>query len=91
MSQAPVPQPGSTLEEDAARREAVAFVEGFLAGLDEAKRAVFVACCIEGMSAPELSAALGLNLNTVYSRLRSAKTAFEGAVKRRQAQEGKPT
>lgn len=78
------PPPSASLEDIAARREAVAFVEGFLAGLDEDKRAVFVGCCIEGMSAPELAMALGANLNTVYSRLRVTKKAFEQAVARRQ-------
>jgi RNA polymerase sigma-70 factor (ECF subfamily) len=48
----------------------------FLAGLDEARRAVFELCEVEGMSGPEVAHALGLNVNTVYTRLRAAKKAF---------------
>ena len=89
LAGAPVPPPSTSPEDIAARREAVAFVEGFVAGLDEDKRTVFVGCCIEGMSAPELAEALGANLNTVYSRLRVTKQAFERAVARRQRAEGR--
>jgi RNA polymerase sigma-70 factor (ECF subfamily) len=58
------------------RREAEAIVEGFLAELDEDTRMVFVLVDIEGMTAPEVELALGVKLNTVYSRLRRARAAF---------------
>jgi RNA polymerase sigma-70 factor (ECF subfamily) len=38
---------------------------------------------IEGHSAPEVSEALGVPLNTVYSRLRVAREEFTAAVRRR--------
>jgi RNA polymerase sigma factor (sigma-70 family) len=51
-------------------------LDEFLATLDEDKRAAFVLAEIEGMTGPELAAALGLNLNTANSRLRAARQAF---------------
>lgn len=62
--------------ERAARAEAVRKLEGFLNSLDEDRRAVFVLSELEGMTAPEISSALGANQNTVYSRLRSARERF---------------
>jgi RNA polymerase sigma-70 factor (ECF subfamily) len=59
--------------ESTARAEAARFVERFLNTLDEDKQAVFVLADLEGMSAPEISEALGTKLNTVYSRLRIAR------------------
>lgn len=53
--------------------DAVALVERFLAGLDPDQREVFVLADIEGLSGPEVAAALGLNLNVAYSRLRLAR------------------
>ena len=60
--------------------EAFRFVESFLDTLDDAKRAVFVLAELEQMSAPEISRALEVNLNTVYSRLRAARSAFGKAI-----------
>ena len=48
-------------------------VSRFLESLDEGKRAVYVLSRIEGLSAPEIAAALGIPLNTVYSRLHAAQ------------------
>jgi RNA polymerase sigma-70 factor (ECF subfamily) len=62
--------------ERAAKAEAVRAVERFLESLDEDKRAVFVLAELEGMTAPEISDALSVNLNTVYSRLRLARERF---------------
>jgi RNA polymerase sigma-70 factor (ECF subfamily) len=56
-----------------ARAEAARLVENFLATLDEDKRAVFTLSELEDMTAPEVSEALGIKLNTVYSRLRAAR------------------
>jgi len=51
-----------------------------LATLDDDKRDVFVLHELEQLSIPEVAAALGLNLNTAYSRLRAARAAFERRV-----------
>lgn len=69
-------------DEDAARREAARVLESILSTLDPAKREVFVLAEIEEMTAPEISDALSVNLNTIYSRLRNARTEFEKAVSR---------
>ena len=43
--------------------------------LSDEQRATFVMADLEEMSAPEIAAVLNVNLNTVYSRLRSARQA----------------
>jgi RNA polymerase sigma-70 factor (ECF subfamily) len=55
------------------RVEAAHTVARFLAELDEPRREVFVLAELEGMSAPEIAEALGINVNTVYTRLRAAR------------------
>jgi RNA polymerase sigma-70 factor (ECF subfamily) len=62
--------------DQAARAQAVRLVDTFLTTLDEDKRAVFSLSELEDMTAPEVSEALGVKLNTVYSRLRAARERF---------------
>jgi len=69
--------------------EAARLVRRLLDCLDEDRRAVFVLAELEEMTAPEISAALGVNLNTVYSRLRLARRDFDAALARHRA--GRPT
>jgi RNA polymerase sigma factor (sigma-70 family) len=71
------------LEETLARREAERVVSAFLEELDEPQRLVFYLSDIEGMTAPEIAAALEVNLNTVYGRLRLARKRFERAIAER--------
>jgi RNA polymerase sigma-70 factor (ECF subfamily) len=73
---------GTRPDENAAKREAVQVLETILSTLDPAKREVFVLAEMEQMTAPEISEALSVNLNTVYSRLRNARAEFEKAVSR---------
>jgi RNA polymerase sigma-70 factor (ECF subfamily) len=65
---------------DAAR--AARLMHSLLDELDDAPRAVFILSELEEMTAPEISAALGVNLNTVYSRLRAARRDFDAALVR---------
>jgi RNA polymerase sigma-70 factor (ECF subfamily) len=65
--------------------EAARLVRRLLECLDEDRRAVFVLAELEEMTAPEISAALGVNLNTVYSRLRLARRDFDAALARHRA------
>lgn len=51
--------------------------------LDEERRAVFVLAVLEQMTAPEIAETLGVKINTVYSRLRSARKRLEGAIAKR--------
>jgi len=71
----PPPTPPSP-EEHVERSQAAALVEQFLEALPPAQREVFVLVDIEGMSGPEAARALGDKLNSVYSRLRLARTRF---------------
>lgn len=82
-SEAPRPSRGAAPEEAVARAEAAQLVQDFLESLDEDKREVFVLADIEGVTAPEIAEALGVNLNTVYSRLRLARKRFDAVLSRR--------
>jgi RNA polymerase sigma-70 factor, ECF subfamily len=62
-------------------------VERLLDSLDEDKREVFVLAEVEGMTAPEIASMLGINLNTVYSRLRTARAHFHREAVRYRARE----
>lgn len=63
--------------ESLARAEAMRELDRILATLDEDKRTVFILAELEQMTAPEIAEALGINPNTVYSRLRAARRAFD--------------
>lgn len=77
------PSAGTGPEQALAQVEAEDFVDAFLAGLDPEKREVFVLAEVEDLSAPEIAAATGIKLNTVYSRLRVARELFARAIERR--------
>lgn len=74
-------------EAAASQNEARRMLDRLLGELDEDKRAVFVLSELEQMTAPEIAEAIGVKVNTVYSRLRAARTAFEAAVQRQKAKE----
>lgn len=78
----PSPRPGP--HEEAVAAEALALVARVLDDLDEIKREVFVLGELSEMTAPEIAEALGINLNTVYSRQRAARLAFAAALARHQ-------
>ena len=56
-----------------------------LAQMDAARREVLVLAEIEEMTAPEITEAVGIPLNTVYSRLRVARQEFSQIVARERA------
>lgn len=60
-----------------ARSDAADALLKLLEQLDDDRRAVFVLAELEGMTAQEIAAGLGLNVNTVYSRLRAARLQLE--------------
>ncbi len=81
-----LPGPDLPLPDDLiAHREAASLVEDFLATLPADQRDVFLLAELEGLSAPEIAVALDGKLNTIYSRLRLARRAFERALARHQA------
>jgi len=51
-----------------------------LAALDEDKVTVLVLHDMEGLSAPEIAGELGVPVNTVYTRIRTAREAFKAAL-----------
>lgn len=88
-----VVEPDTVLDErdgphDAATRaEGVRLLHALLDQLDDDKRAVLVLAELEQMTSPEIAEALGLNLNTVYARLRAARREFEQAAQRERARD----
>jgi len=72
-------------DDAAVANERLAFARRALAALDDDKREVFVLARIEQMSAPEIAEVVAIPLNTVYSRLRAARLAFEAEVTRLRA------
>lgn len=69
-----------TLQEEARR-----VLYQLLGTLEEERRAVFILAELEGMSAPEIAEALGVKINTVYSRLRLARADFQAQIRRHRA------
>lgn len=59
------------------RRQAEQRVQAVLAGMDLARRAVFLMYEIEGMSCQQIAEQLGVPVGTVYSRLHAARRFFE--------------
>jgi RNA polymerase sigma-70 factor (ECF subfamily) len=73
--------------ERAVHEESTRLLSRLLETLDEDQREVFVLSELEQMSAPEIASALEVNVNTVYSRLRTARQEFEVALKRAQSRD----
>ncbi|HVY45165.1 MAG TPA: sigma-70 family RNA polymerase sigma factor [Minicystis sp.] len=72
-----IPSPRPSPQDDAETSEALRLFFRGLDALDERQRDVFVLVEVEQFTAPEAAAALGIPVNTVYSRLRSARIAFD--------------
>lgn len=70
------PESPTSPEESLARREAFEAVQEFLSALNPAQREVFALIEIEGLSGPQVAQMLGLDPNTVYSRLRRSRLKF---------------
>lgn len=71
----------------AERTAAARLIREVLEELEDSKREVFVLADLEQMTAPEIAQTLELPLNTVYSRLRRARSEFEEALMRRRKRE----
>jgi RNA polymerase sigma-70 factor (ECF subfamily) len=67
------------------RAETAREVHDLLASLDEEKRVVLLLAELEEMPAAEIAQGIGVNINTVYARLRAARQAFSDAVHRHHA------
>ena len=71
----------------AARAQAIRILQELLDRLDDEKKEVFILAELEQLPAPQIAEALGINVNTVYSRLRLAREAFNAALARHRARE----
>jgi RNA polymerase sigma-70 factor, ECF subfamily len=76
--EAPTSEPGP--HERAQELQAATFVDEFAGRLDDRKREVFVLGVLEGLPVPEVAEALGIPLNTAYTRLRRARAEFRKAL-----------
>lgn len=68
-----------------AEAEAVRMLHAFLDAMPESRRQVFILAELEQMGVADIAAAVGANVNTVYSRLRAARAEFDRAVTRARA------
>jgi RNA polymerase sigma-70 factor (ECF subfamily) len=75
---------------DAENAEALRLAVALLDRLDPDKREVFVLAQMEQMTVPEIAACLGVNVNTVYARLRAARKEFDAAFARHQRSSSRP-
>jgi len=66
--------------------EAWALVRSFIDTLDDTRRAVFGAALLEGLSAAETAQATGLDLPTVYHRIRALRRSFNRWVDSRETE-----
>ncbi|MCR9161482.1 MAG: RNA polymerase sigma factor [Nannocystaceae bacterium] len=63
----------SQTDDPYARRDAADLLHRLLATLDEDRRAAFILADVEGLTAVEIAEGLGVNVNTIYARVRSAR------------------
>jgi RNA polymerase sigma-70 factor (ECF subfamily) len=74
------PSPGPA--DKTARAQGLQLIHRVLPLLEESQREVFVLVELEQLSVPEVAEVLSVKLNTVYSRLRLARKAFNAAIER---------
>ena len=77
--------PGLTPVEQAERAERMRLLDKLLGQLDEDKRTLLILSEYEEWTLREIAELYGSNTNTIHSRLRAAKRAFEQAYARSQA------
>lgn len=65
-----------------AEGQAAAFVQRFCQTLREPKRDAFVFCVVENRPPHEVAELLGISVNTLYSRVRAARSDFRRELKR---------
>ncbi len=82
------PQQPSPLEL-AEQSDHVKLLWSLLEKLDPSRREVLVLAELDGMTAPEIANALDIPMNTVYSRLRTARQELDAALARHDAQTGR--
>jgi len=78
---------GQNPERAAIHRERVAELQRALEALDPDKRAVFILVELQGDSVVSVASALGIPVDTAYSRLRVARQLFRRAVEKKAAED----
>jgi RNA polymerase sigma-70 factor (ECF subfamily) len=73
--------------ETAAKTEAIRKLHALLDAMADERRQVFILAELEQMSVVEIAMAVGVNVNTVHSRLRAARVEFDRAVARLRARD----
>ncbi len=86
-SESEPPNPFGAPQQRLDHAEAARLLDEFLETLDPVKREAFRLCAIEGLTAREAATCLGDSPNTVATRVRRARLAFEAFVERLQREE----
>lgn len=76
LAEAVVGSPAPSALDMVERAEAGRVLHAFLETLNETSRAIFIMTELEQMTAPEISRALSMNVNTIYTRLQVARASF---------------
>lgn len=74
----------------AERSESVRVAQELFSSLPEDKRVLLMLADLEDVPVPEIAELTGTNLNTVYARLRAARSALADVVRRYRARAGGP-
>jgi RNA polymerase sigma-70 factor (ECF subfamily) len=77
-----------TVGDPYARADAADLLHRLLDELDDDRRTAFVLADLEGLTAAEIAAELGVNANTIASRIRSARKRMEDALERLEGEGG---
>lgn len=83
-------EPGPDAFEHLVKVEATGLAQLALQSLELERRAVFVMHEVDGCAIPEVAHALGIPLNTAYSRLRLAREQFAATLRRERLRRGEP-
>jgi RNA polymerase sigma-70 factor (ECF subfamily) len=82
-----LPSPWPAPQEECEQAEALRLAMDLLEQLHPDKREVLWLAQVEQLSVPEIADCLGLNVNTVYARLRAARRDFNAVYARHRARE----
>lgn len=82
------PSPGGDALEQLLDNERLAHVQAALESVEVSRRAVLLAHEVEGFTMPEIAEALGISVNTAYSRLRLARHELSRALARHKLRHG---
>ncbi len=80
--------PAPTALDRLVQAETMTLAQTALEGIELERRAVFILHELDGSTVPEIASALGLPLNTTYSRLRIARQEFRAALQRERLRRG---